>query len=64
VADAVEPARQDVEQEPADKLVGAECHDALAFGTIAAIILVAEGDAAIIERDQPPVRYRDPVGVA
>ena len=44
MADAVETTWQDMEQEAADKLVRREGHDALPFGTIAAIILVAEGD--------------------
>ena len=43
--DAVEPARQNVEQEAADELVGGERHDALAVGPVTAIILVAESDA-------------------
>ena len=47
VADAMEPARQDVEQEPADELVGAERHDLLTVGSVAAIILVAESDAGL-----------------
>ncbi len=45
MADAVEAARQDVEQEAADELVGGERHDLLAVGAVAAIVLVAEGDA-------------------
>ena len=39
VADAVEALRQDVEQEAADELVGGECHDLLAVGAAAAIVL-------------------------
>lgn len=62
--DAVEPAQQDVEQEPLDERVGGECHDPLPLGAVAAIILVAKGDAFLVERDQPPVRDRDPVGLA
>jgi hypothetical protein len=46
VADAMEAARQDVEQEAADKLVGCERHDLLPVGPVAAIVLVAEGDAS------------------
>jgi hypothetical protein len=60
----VEPGRQKVEQEAADELVGAERHDALAVCAIAAIILVAEGDAGRVEGEQPPVRDGDAVGVA
>ena len=64
VADAVEAARQDVEQEAADELVGRERHDLLAVGAVAAIILVAEGDAGLVEGEQPAVRDGDAVGVA
>ena len=46
VADAVEPAWQDMEQEAADELLGGKCHHLLPVGAAAAIILVAEGDAA------------------
>lgn len=62
--DAVEAAWQDVEQEAADKLGRRERHDTLALGPVAAIVLVAQLDAARVERDQPPVRDRDAVGVA
>ena len=62
--DAMEAARQDVEQEAADELVGRERHDLLPVGAVAAIILVAEGDASLVEGDQAAVRDRDPVGVA
>jgi hypothetical protein len=55
----VEPARQDVKQEAADELVGAECHDLLAVRAIAAIVLVAEGDAGLVESEQPAVRDGD-----
>lgn len=51
VTDAVEAAWQDVEQEPTDKRVSGKRHNALAFGAIAAIILVAERNALFIERD-------------
>jgi hypothetical protein len=64
VTDAVEPGRQKVEQEAADELVGGECHDALAGRAIAAIIVLAERDAGLVESKQPPVRDGDPVGLA
>jgi len=64
MADAVEARRQDMEQEAADELVRRERHDALPVGTITAVVLVAEGDAALIKCDQMPVRDGDPVGVA
>ena len=53
-----------MEQEAADELVRRERHDALPLGTIAAVVLVADGDAGFVERDQAPVRDSDPVGIA
>jgi len=55
VANAVKALRQHVEQEAPDELIGAEGHRAIALGAVAAIILVAEGHAAFVERDQPAV---------
>lgn len=49
VADAVEPLGQDVEQEAPDELIGIERHHAIPCLPIAAVILVAEGDAALVE---------------
>jgi len=46
VPDAVEAARQDVDQEAADELVGRQCHDLLAFGRVATVILIAERHAS------------------
>lgn len=62
--DAVEAARQDMDQEAADELIGGERHDLLTIGAVAAVVLVAEGDAALVKGDQAAVRDRDPVGVA
>src|SRR5260370_37323035 len=62
--DAVEATWQNMEQEAADELVWRERHDALPLGTIAAAVLVAEGDASLVERNQTPVRDGDPVGIA
>src|SRR5271166_2374749 len=62
--DAVKAAWQDMEQEAADELVRRERHDALPLGTIAAVVLVAEGDAGFVEGEQPPVRDGDAVGIA
>ena len=53
--DAVEPAGQHVEQEAADKLVGGERHDLLAVGAGAAVVLIAEGDAGLVEAEEPAV---------
>ena len=41
-----------MEQETADELIGAECHDAPAVGAIAAAILVTHGRAGVVEREQ------------
>lgn len=62
--DTVEATRQDVGQEPPDKLVGREGYDTLAFGAIATVIFVAERDALLVEADQTPVGDGDPVGIA
>ena len=43
--DAVKAGGQHMEQEAADELVRRERHDALPLGAIAAVVLVAEGDA-------------------
>ncbi len=64
MADAVEALWQDMEQEAADELVRRERHDALPLGTMAAVVLVAEGDGGLVERDQAPVGDGDPVGIA
>ena len=44
-------------------MIRAERHGALAIVTVAAIVLVAEGDSSLVERDQPAVRDGDTVGV-
>ena len=55
MADAVDPARQDVEQQAANELVGAEGHDLPPVGAAAAIVLVAERHSAAVEPDQAAV---------
>src|SRR5215813_4147087 len=64
VTDAVEAFRQNVEQKAADELIRAEGHGALALGAVAAIVLVAEGDAGLVDRDQPMVRDCNAVGIS
>ena len=49
MADAVKSLGQDVEQEAPDELVGGERHRAIPRLPVAAVILVAEGDAALVE---------------
>ena len=48
-----EAFRQHVQQEAPDELIRGQRHRAIAFGAVTAIILVAEGDAGFVERDQP-----------
>ena len=62
--DPVEAARQDVAQEAADELVGGQRRDLLALATVAAIILVPERHAGLVEGDEAPVRDGNAVRVA
>lgn len=64
MADAMEAARQDMEQEAADELVRGERHDLLSLGAAAAVILVPERDLAVLEGEESPVRDGDAVGVS
>src|ERR1700730_17536343 len=49
VADSMEPVWQHVYQEPADELIGGECHDLLAVAPFGAIVFPLEGDAVAIK---------------
>src|SRR5260370_72146 len=60
----MEPVWQDAEQEAPDELVGGDRHGAEPRRPVAAIVLVAEGDAALVEAEQAAVRDGDAVGVA
>ena len=60
---AVEAEREDMQQEAAHELVGVERHDLMALGAATAIILVAEGDAGLVEGEEALVRDGDPVCV-
>jgi hypothetical protein len=64
VANAVEAARQDVDQEAADELVCCQRHQFVSIAAFDPIILPLEGDAAAVERDQAAVGDGDTVGVA
>jgi len=64
VANAVEAAGQNVQQEAAHELIGSECHRLVARLPGGAVVLAAEGDATCIERQQTLVGDRDPVRVA
>lgn len=59
--DALEAGGKDVQEEPSDELGRLESHGALCAGTV---ILVAEGDLCVLERDQSLVGYGDAVSVA
>jgi len=61
--DAMEAAWQDMKQEAADELVGAQRHDLLPVRVVATVILVAEGDGGLVEGDEATVGDCDPVGV-
>src|SRR4051812_48403047 len=68
VADAVEAVGQDVQQEAADELVRRERHALDPRASLRAVpgpvILPAERHHALVEGEKPPVRDRDPMGVA
>ena len=67
VADAMEAARQHVQEEAADELGGVERHrldPGFAGRLAAAIVLPLEGDALVVEPDQTCIRDGDAVGVA
>ena len=63
VADAMEALGEDVEQEAADELIDLEGDRPIAH-TIAAIVLMPEGDLAAVVSDEARVGEGDTVGVA
>src|SRR3954465_4737035 len=62
VTDALETVGQDVQQEAPEKLVGPKRHHLLTV--MMPVVLPAEGDAAVLDPDQPAVGNSDAVGVA
>ena len=64
VANAVKALGQDVDQEPADELVGCERHRPVASRAIEPVILVLESDAVLVGRDEAAIGDGDAVGVA
>jgi len=64
VADAVEALGNDVHEEAANELMGVERHRLPAIRSIEPIVLPAEGDTTVVDRDQSPVGDGDAVGVA
>ena len=62
--DAVEAVWQNVDQEAPDELNCGQGHDLLPVDAGAAIILVVEGHAGLVEGDEAAVGDRHPMGVA
>jgi hypothetical protein len=60
----VEALGQNVEQEAPDEFIGRQRHRAKPLAPVAAIILVAEAYATLIESEETTVRYGDAVSVA
>src|ERR1700741_3618126 len=60
----MKPLWQNVEQEAPDELVGAEYHCAVPRLPVAAVILVPEGHASLVESNEPAVRDGDAMSVA
>ena len=59
---ALEPMRQNVEQEAAQELHGVERHRAEAVAPL--IVFPAEGDLAVLQSDQAPVGDSHTMGIA
>src|SRR5262245_18903657 len=64
VADAVEAARQDMDEKAADELGCCEGHALVSIAALDPVVLPLEGDALLIERDQAAVGDGDAMGVA
>ena len=64
MADAVEAARQDVQEKAADELGGVERHGLEPVAAFDPVVFPFEGDALVVERDEPGVGDGDAVGVA
>ncbi len=64
MTDAMEPLRQNMQQEAPDELVRRERHHAKPRPAIAAVVLVAKRHTALVEADQPAVRDGDAVCIA
>ncbi len=64
MSDAVEAARQHVQEKAADELVGRERHGLEPVAAFDPIVLPLECDALVVQLHEPGVRDRDAVGVA
>jgi hypothetical protein len=64
MAEAMEAAGQDVDEEAAHELMGCQGHDLGPVSALGAVVLPLEGDAVVVEGEQAAVGDRDTVGVA
>src|SRR5258708_1500966 len=64
VANAMEAAREHMDQETADELAERERHGLVSIASFDPIVLPLEGDAVAVEGDQAAVGDSDAVGVA
>ena len=64
VADAVEAARQYVQEKASDELMGVERHGLEPVAAFDPVVLPLEGDALLVERDETRIRDGDAMGVA
>src|SRR5262245_31590497 len=64
VADTMESGGKDVQQETAHELLSSQGHGLVARASLGPIVLPPEGDAALVEGEEPPVGDGHPVGVA
>jgi hypothetical protein len=63
MANAVEAVGQDVHQKAADDLGGVERHGPEPVAAFDAVVLPFEGDARVVEGDEPGIGDRDAMGV-
>src|SRR6516164_4423543 len=63
VADAVEAGGQHVDEEAADELAAGQRHDLHPLPSLGAVVLPPEGDAVVVEGDEPAVGDGDDNGV-
>ena len=64
MADAVEAFGQHVGEESPDELVGMQYHRLPPFGSVDAVVLLAEGDAVVVGGDQTTIGDGDAVGIS
>ena len=63
MADTVEAAGQDVQEKAADELGGVERHGLEPAAAFDPVVLPFEGDAGVVEGDEPGIGDRDAMGV-